>query len=90
MKCRVGCGACCIAPSISSSIPGMPDGKQAGMRCVQLSEDNRCLLVADSRRPEVCEQFRASEEVCGSSRAQALQLLGELEAYTSNHNPEEL
>ncbi len=83
MKCRVGCGACCIAPSISSPIPGMPNGKPAGMRCVQLSEDNRCLLVADSRRPEVCEQFRASEEVCGSSRTQAIQLLGELKKMTT-------
>ncbi|MEO6656902.1 MAG: YkgJ family cysteine cluster protein, partial [Arenimonas sp.] len=24
MSCRPGCGACCIAPSISSLIPGMP------------------------------------------------------------------
>ena len=30
MRCREGCGACCIAPSIASSIPGMPDGKPAG------------------------------------------------------------
>jgi Fe-S-cluster containining protein len=27
MDCRVGCGACCIAPSISSPLPGMPRGK---------------------------------------------------------------
>ncbi|HVK38365.1 MAG TPA: YkgJ family cysteine cluster protein, partial [Candidatus Kapabacteria bacterium] len=37
MTCRDGCGACCIAPSITSPIPGMPDGKPAGVRCVQLS-----------------------------------------------------
>ncbi|MGL4778393.1 MAG: YkgJ family cysteine cluster protein, partial [Aeromonas veronii] len=24
MECRSGCAACCIAPSISSAIPGMP------------------------------------------------------------------
>ncbi|MBV6674737.1 YkgJ family cysteine cluster protein, partial [Klebsiella pneumoniae] len=24
MECRTDCGACCIAPSISSPIPGMP------------------------------------------------------------------
>ncbi|HNV09555.1 MAG TPA: YkgJ family cysteine cluster protein, partial [Dokdonella sp.] len=29
MSCRSGCGACCIAPSISSPIPGMPNGKPA-------------------------------------------------------------
>jgi len=28
IDCRSGCGACCIAPSISSPIPGMPNGKQ--------------------------------------------------------------
>ncbi|MCR3872443.1 YkgJ family cysteine cluster protein, partial [Pseudomonas aeruginosa] len=27
MQCRAGCGACCIAPSISSPLPGMPAGK---------------------------------------------------------------
>jgi Fe-S-cluster containining protein len=27
LACRSGCGACCIAPSISSAIPGMPQGK---------------------------------------------------------------
>ncbi|MBF7801077.1 YkgJ family cysteine cluster protein, partial [Klebsiella pneumoniae] len=29
MECRTDCGACCIAPSISSPIPGMPQGKPA-------------------------------------------------------------
>ena len=36
MDCRPGCAACCIAPSISSPIPGMPHGKPAGVRCIQL------------------------------------------------------
>lgn len=87
MQCRVGCGACCIAPSISSPIPGMPNGKPAGVRCVQLSKENRCLLFGDSRRPRVCEQFQASEDVCGSSQMEALRLLAELEAYTSYQDP---
>ncbi|RBC14000.1 YkgJ family cysteine cluster protein, partial [Xanthomonas oryzae pv. oryzae] len=26
LSCRLGCAACCIAPSISSPIPGMPNG----------------------------------------------------------------
>ena len=82
MECRVGCGACCIAPSISSPIPGMPHGKPAGVRCVQLSAENLCLLYADSRRPEVCEQFQASKDVCGSSQTEALHLLSELEMST--------
>ena len=32
MECRSSCGACCIAPSINSPIPGMPHGKPAGVR----------------------------------------------------------
>jgi Fe-S-cluster containining protein len=39
MECREHCGACCIAPSISSPIPGMPRGKPGGVRCIHLSED---------------------------------------------------
>ena len=45
MDCRAGCGACCIAPSISSPIPGMPEGKPAGVRCVQLDEEDRCKTI---------------------------------------------
>ncbi|MDR8085529.1 YkgJ family cysteine cluster protein, partial [Acinetobacter baumannii] len=26
-QCRPHCGACCTAPSITSPIPGMPNGK---------------------------------------------------------------
>ena len=73
MNCRAGCGACCIAPSISSPIPGMPGnaatslpkGKPAGVRCVQLDDNNRCLLFGDPRRPTVCSSLRASVEMCG-------------------------
>ena len=84
MTCRIGCGACCIAPSISASIPGMPQGKPAGVRCVQLSCNNRCNLYDDPRRPKVCEQFKASREICGSSQAEALKLLAELEVCTQS------
>lgn len=83
MECRKGCGACCIAPSINSPIPGMPNGKPAGVRCVQLSADNLCLLFGDARRPEFCEAFKASPETCGESSEEALQIIAELEAQTS-------
>ncbi len=63
MDCRVGCGACCIALSISSPIPGMPDGKPAGVRCVQLTADNRCLLFGLPERPEVCVRLRPNREM---------------------------
>ena len=83
MECRAGCGACCIAPSISSPIPGMPLGKAAGERCVQLSPDNYCGLFGKPERPAVCSAFRAEPEVCGGSREEALRLIGWLEQSTS-------
>lgn len=79
MKCREKCGACCIAPSISSPIPGMPHGKPAGIRCIHLSEDYRCLIFDDPTRPWVCKNFKAEENICGTSREEAMILLGDLE-----------
>ncbi|MAD53547.1 MULTISPECIES: YkgJ family cysteine cluster protein [unclassified Idiomarina] len=84
MDCRLGCGACCIAPSISSPIPGMPEGKKAGERCVQLDDDNLCRLFGDPRRPQVCSDFDATHDVCGDNREQALILLTRLEHATGN------
>ncbi|WP_438767427.1 YkgJ family cysteine cluster protein [Kushneria sp. TE3] len=77
--CRPGCGACCIAPSISSAIPGMPHGKPAGTRCVQLDEDNLCRLFGDSRRPKVCHDFTFDHELCGRTRDEALHSIALLE-----------
>jgi uncharacterized protein len=82
MQCRAGCGACCIAPSISSPIPGMPHGKPAGMRCVQLTADNRCQLFGRPDRPEVCTRLRPHAEMCGRSASEALAWLAELERVT--------
>ncbi|RUO26810.1 hypothetical protein CWE09_08995 [Aliidiomarina minuta] len=82
MHCRKGCGACCVAPSISSAIPGMPQGKPANTRCIQLDDDNLCKLFGDPRRPAVCEQFKADADICGDSREQALGLLIQLESLT--------
>jgi uncharacterized protein len=83
MNCRPGCGACCIAPSISSPIPGMPGGKPAGVRCVQLTADNLCALFGDPRRPAVCASLRASVEMCGETREFALTYLAHLERATA-------
>ncbi|MEO8395451.1 MAG: YkgJ family cysteine cluster protein [Chloroflexota bacterium] len=82
MDCRIGCGACCIAPSISSPIPGMPNGKPAGVRCVQLTDDNRCKLFGLPERPAVCSSLRPSEEMCGTNSEQAYAYLIHLEAIT--------
>lgn len=85
-ECRAGCGACCIAISISSYIPGMPDGKPAGVRCVQLTEDNLCKLFGTTLRPTVCNNFMASEEMCGNSFEEAMQYLTALETYVNEKN----
>ncbi|PSJ44430.1 hypothetical protein C7H85_13990 [Zobellella endophytica] len=82
MECRSGCGACCIAPSISGPIPGMPDGKPAGEPCVHLLADMRCGLFGRPERPAVCARFKAAEDVCGGSRREALWLIDELESAT--------
>lgn len=79
MKCRTNCGACCIAISISSPIPGMPDGKPAGVPCVHLTGDNRCAIFHSPERPRVCAGFQAEKLVCGNSRDEALKILSELE-----------
>lgn len=77
MECRAHCGACCTAPSISSSIPGMPDGKPAGVTCIHLKEDYSCGIYDD--RPKVCRDFKAEELVCSDSREEALEILSQLE-----------
>ena len=83
MNCRPGCAACCIAPSISSPIPGMPGGKPAGVRCVQLTADNRCKIFGRPERPEVCNRLRPTQEMCGNSAEEALAYLFELERLTT-------
>ncbi|MGN6519740.1 MAG: YkgJ family cysteine cluster protein [Dokdonella sp.] len=82
VACRAGCGACCIAPSISSPIPGMPHGKPAGIPCVQLRDDFRCALFGDPRRPAVCRSLRPSSSMCGVDRDDALAMLSALERAT--------
>ncbi|MEW6344181.1 MAG: YkgJ family cysteine cluster protein [Pseudomonadota bacterium] len=83
MNCRPNCGACCIAPSISSPIPGMARGKPAGARCIQLDEDDRCMIFGRPERPVVCQSLRPSDEMCGESREQAIRWLDRVERQTS-------
>ncbi|OUR64487.1 hypothetical protein A9Q73_08735 [Bermanella sp. 47_1433_sub80_T6] len=82
MKCRLDCAACCIAPSISSFIPGMPRGKKAGERCVQLDENDLCLLFGKTDRPKVCGAFQAEFDICGDTREQAMDNIIYLESVT--------
>jgi hypothetical protein len=81
-ECRSGCGACCIAPSISSAIPGMPHGKPAGVRCIQLDSANRCKLFGMPERPAICDRLRPEPAMCGANRNEAMRLLAALEIAT--------
>ncbi|MBK1612623.1 zinc/iron-chelating domain-containing protein [Rubrivivax gelatinosus] len=82
-SCRPGCGACCIAPSITSAIPGMPRGKTAGTRCVQLDDEQRCRLFGQPERPAFCAGLQPSAEMCGDSREAAFAWLTRLEHATT-------
>lgn len=82
-SCREGCGACCIAPSISSPLPGMPGGKPAGIRCVQLDDAQRCRIFGRPERPAVCASLRPSLAMCGANREDALRGLALLERATA-------
>lgn len=82
MECRPGCGACCIALSISTPIPGMPYGKPAGVRCVQLTDDLRCAIFGRPERPRCCGGLRPEPEMCGEDRDEALAWLEWLERET--------
>ena len=84
MNCRLGCGACCIAPSITSPIPGMPNGKPAGMPCIQLDDHNLCKIFGQPERPGLCDRFTATEDVCGNNSKEALWLITSLEVATQS------
>jgi len=78
MDCRPGCGACCIAPSISSL------GKLAGVPCQHLTADLRCAIFGQASRPACCSGLRPSSEMCGSNREEALDYLAQLEIATGS------
>lgn len=61
----------------------MPDGKPAGVRCVQLADDNRCMIFGRPERPAFCGGLQPSEDMCGSSREHAIGWLAELERLTA-------
>jgi len=60
----------------------MPEGKPAGVRCVQLDEENRCMIFGLPERPAVCGQLSPSLEMCGASREAAMLFLARLESDT--------
>ncbi len=84
MDCRKGCGACCVVPSISSPIPGMPAGKPAFTPCLHYALDTGlCGIWNTAEYPDVCREFSPTAEICGTSREEAYRLLAEAEKATA-------
>lgn len=60
----------------------MPQGKPAGVACVQLDEALRCRLFASPERPAVCASLRPETGMCAENAEQAMALLAWLETAT--------
>ena len=65
----------------------MPSGKPAGVRCVQLAPDNRCLIFGHPDRPAVCGSLMPHEEMCGTTAEEALAILEAMERATRPATP---
>jgi uncharacterized protein len=63
-------------------MPGLPQGKPAGLPCPHLDENLRCKLFGRRERPAVCGSLQPSLEMCGDSREHAVRWLTELEQAT--------
>ena len=59
-----------------------PDGKPAGMPCIQLDDQLRCRIFGDPRRPAVCGSLQPSWVMCGDSADEAMRGLSSLEQLT--------
>jgi hypothetical protein len=77
MECRTGCGACCIAPSISSL------AKPAGVACPHLDQAMRCQIFGMPERPACCAGLQPALDMCGTTQAHALAWLTQLERLTA-------
>jgi uncharacterized protein len=60
----------------------MPKGKPAGVRCIQLDIENRCMIFGKPERPAFCASLQPSLEMCGNDREQAMIWLTNLEVLT--------
>jgi uncharacterized protein len=86
VNCRKGCAACCTVISISSPLPGMPEGKPAGIACVNLDpEALSCTIWQTKEYPEVCRNFLATPEICGETNSEAYQNIFIMEQATATN-----
>jgi hypothetical protein len=61
----------------------MPNGKPAGVPCVQLDENLGCKIFVKPSRPAVCSSLQPSADMCGENREQAMFFLQRLESLTA-------
>lgn len=61
----------------------MPNGKPAGVRCVQLADDMRCLIFGQPERPAFCAGLQPAADMCGGGREHAMAWLADLERATA-------
>lgn len=64
-------------------MPGLPQGKPAGVPCPHLDEMLRCKLFGQPERPAVCGSLAPTREMCGEEREHAMRWLSRLEQATS-------
>lgn len=64
----------------------MPNGKPAGVRCVQLLADFSCAIFGKPERPAFCGSLQPSVEMCNETREQAIIWLSHLEQLTEPKN----
>ena len=60
----------------------MPNGKPAGVRCIQLNAQNRCMIFGKPERPAFCASLQPSIEMCGETRLEVMIWLTNLELLT--------
>jgi len=60
----------------------MPEGKPAGVPCVQLLPDMRCAIFGKPERPAFCGGLQPAADMCGDNRNAALWWLTQLDAAT--------
>lgn len=68
-------------------MPGLPQGKPAGLPCPHLDQTLRCRLFGQPGRPAVCGSLTPSVEMCGATREHALHFLQRLERATQPLTP---
>jgi hypothetical protein len=60
----------------------MPNGKPAGVPCINLDENLGCKVFGKPERPAFCGGLQPEGEMCGVSRGHALVWLTHLEQLT--------